>query len=83
MSNSDGNQISRDKKGRYRPEHNTTPEDLFNYMEHHMPYATSELADEFDIPRRTAYEYLTHLESADRVEKKKINERRVIWMRGG
>jgi len=77
------NQTDRNEKGRFESGHDVSSEDVFEAMEIHNPYTTGELADELDIPRRTAYKYLEQLADEDRILKKKPEPRRVIWMRGG
>jgi len=59
-----------------------TEEDVVEAMEIGEPYATSEIADEVDLPHRTAYGVLRRLAEQDgRVEKKKPNETTCIWIR--
>lgn len=76
-------QTERNEMGRFEADHGIGPEDVFNEMEIHNPYTTSELAEKLGIPRRTAYKFLEELAENDRIVKKKPNPRRVIWMRGG
>lgn len=76
-------QTERNEEGQFESEHGITEEDVFEAMEFHNPYTTGELADELDIPRRTAYKYLEKLAEQDKIVKKKPEPRRAIWMRGG
>jgi predicted transcriptional regulator len=73
----------RNEEGKYVSEHGLTAEDVFDSMEPLEPYSTAELADDLNAPRRTVYKYLNELAEEGRITKKKPNERRVIWMRGG
>lgn len=45
----------RDNKGQFESEHGVTADDVFEFMAHLEPYTTGEIAEELDIPRRTAY----------------------------
>lgn len=76
-------QKDRNNEGRFESEHGVDIEDVFEAMEIHNPYTTSEIANDLEIPRRTAYKYLETLAENDRILKKKPEPRRVIWMRGG
>lgn len=72
----------RDSKGQFEAEHGVGAEDVFDAMEHLEPYTTGELASELGIPRRTAYHYLENLYESGKIDKKKPEERRAIWIRG-
>lgn len=72
----------RNNQGQYVSEHGVTAEDVFVAMDHLEPYTTGELANKLGIPRRTAYNYLESLYESDRIDKKKPEERRAIWIRG-
>lgn len=72
----------RNEKGRYESEHDVTIEDVFEAMDPLEPYTTGELAENVGAPRRTVYHYLEQLYEENRINKKKPDPRRVIWMRG-
>lgn len=57
------------------------PEAVLAVMKPLEPYGTRELADELGWPRRTAYHVLDELAEEGRVRKKKLEPRRVIWIR--
>lgn len=69
----------RDDNGRFTS--NVGREDVLTVMEPGEPYGTRELADILDIPRRTAYKYLSELNDEGHVRKKEIDGRSVIWMK--
>ena len=73
----------RNEQGRFQSSHEITAEDILDAMEPLEPYTTGELAEQLEIPRRTAYKYLESLYESDKVRKKKPEPRRVIWIRGG
>lgn len=72
----------RNEKGRYESEHGVAVEDVFEAMDPLEPYTTGELADKVGAPRRTVYHYLEQLYEENRIQKKKPEPRRAIWMRG-
>jgi predicted transcriptional regulator len=72
----------RNEKGRFEAEHEVTKDDVFEKMEPLEPYTTGELAEKADAPRRTIYHYLEELYEEGRIQKKKPEPRRAIWMRG-
>lgn len=72
----------RNEHGRFVSEHGISVDDVFKSMDPLEPYTTAELAESLDVPRRTVYKYLEELAESGRIQKKKPNERRVIWMRG-
>jgi DNA-binding MarR family transcriptional regulator len=57
------------------------PGELLNAMDPLEPYATGELADLLDWPRRTTYKILDDLADAGEIRKKKPERSRVIWIR--
>ena len=69
----------RSEQGRFTRQRD--PEEVLNAMEPGEPYVTSELADILEWPRRTVYKALTELCEADRVVKKQVNQRSVMWTR--
>jgi predicted transcriptional regulator len=71
----------RNEKGRFKAEHEITPEDVLEIMTPLEPYTTRELADMLDVPRRTVYNYLNELTENGRIRKKKTEPRRAIWIR--
>lgn len=73
----------RNEQGRFVSEHGITADKVFEAMDQLEPYTSAELADSLDAPRRTVYKYLEDLHDEGRIRKKKINQRRVIWIRGG
>ena len=70
----------RNEKGRFKAEHEITPEDVFEEMDPLEPYTTRELADRLDVPRRTVYNYLNELAESGHIRKKKTEPRRAIWI---
>lgn len=58
-----------------------TPEEVFAAMEIGEPYSAGSLADEMGWPRRTVQTKLSRLAEDDRITKKKLHARRVIWIR--
>lgn len=72
----------RDEQGQFKSGHEMNAEDILDAMEPLEPYTTGELADQLDIPRRTAYKYLESLHDDNKIRKKKPEPRRVIWIRG-
>lgn len=82
MSNSDTT-TPRNEDGTFDAEHDVGPRDVFAAMEPSEPYTTGELAEAVGIPRRTAYNYLADLAAAGDVRKKKVDPRRIIWIREG
>lgn len=69
----------RNERGRFTSD--TTREDVLEAMEPGEPYGTRELADILDIPRRSAYKYLSELTEEERVRRKDIDGRSVVWLR--
>lgn len=69
----------RDEVGRFTS--GLSKKDVLEAMEPGEPYGTRELADKLDIPRRSAYKYLSQLASSGQIRKKKLGERHVIWMK--
>lgn len=72
-------QQNRDDGGQFARERD--PVEVIDAMEPLEPYATSELADRLDWPRRTAYEVLDELAAEGVIYKKKPERSRAIWMR--
>lgn len=71
----------RDAKGRYTSESEIDETDLLIAVESHEPASTREVADELGIPRRSALRYLDDLANNGNIRKKKLDPRRVVWMR--
>jgi DNA-binding IclR family transcriptional regulator len=69
----------RNEKGRFTSD--VSKEDVLEAMKVGEPYGTRELADMLTIPRRSAHKYLTELTGEDRVRKKRIDGRSVVWMK--
>ena len=57
------------------------PETLAESMTPGEPYTTTELAEAVGWPRRSAYDALATLHDAERVNKKQVNARTIIWTR--
>jgi predicted transcriptional regulator len=57
------------------------PEDIFEVMTPGEPHTASELADLIGWPRRSVFDALNGLADANRVTKKKVTARTVIWIR--
>lgn len=72
---------TRDGSGRYEANHDVGDEEILSAMEPHEPDTSGELAEQLDIPRRTAYEYLSRLADEGRVNRKQPEPRRIIWWR--
>jgi sugar-specific transcriptional regulator TrmB len=72
---------NRDATGRFTAAHEVERADVFAALEPLEPYTTREVADALEIPRRSAYEYLTDLADDDAIRKKKTEPRRAIWIR--
>lgn len=72
----------RNEEGKFQSEHGIGTEDVFQAMDELEPYTTGELAEQLDAPRRTIFNYLEQLHENGRVQKKKPEPRRAIWMRG-
>jgi len=68
----------RSEQGRFQRQRD--PEDVLDAMDPGEPYVTSELADALEWPRRTVYEALEGLHEHDRVVKKQVNARSVMWI---
>ena len=73
----------RNERGQFVSEHGIAADKVFEAMAQLEPYTTAELADSLNAPRRTVYKYLEELHDEGRIRKKKLNQRRVIWIRGG
>jgi len=71
----------RDEEGKFSSDHNVSRNDIYQLMDPLEPYTSREIADEANIPRRTAYEFLNELSDAGKIRKKKPEPRRVIWIR--
>mgnify|MGYP002760576220 FL=1 len=71
----------RDEEGKFSSDHDVALDDIYQLMEPLEPYTSREIADEAEIPRRTAYKFLDELSDAGRIRKKKPEPRRVIWIR--
>ncbi|ELY53997.1 helix-turn-helix domain-containing protein [Natronolimnohabitans innermongolicus] len=71
----------RNSQGRFTAEHDVTAEDVYEAMDQFEPYTSREIADNLDIPRRTAYKFLNDLADAGLIRKKKPEPRRAIWIR--
>ncbi|ELY85004.1 helix-turn-helix domain-containing protein [Natrinema altunense] len=71
----------RNARGQFTAEHDVTAEAIYETMEPLEPYTSREIADKLDVPRRTAYEFLTDLADSGRIRKKKTEPRRAIWIR--
>jgi DNA-binding IclR family transcriptional regulator len=56
-------------------------EDLLESMAPGEPHTASELAEVLDWPRRSVFDRLATLHEDDRVDKKQVNARTVIWTR--
>lgn len=59
------------------------PKTVLDTMDVGEPYSAREIADQLDIPRRTAHKYLSELADAEKVRKKKFDERTVVWLKQG
>ena len=57
------------------------PENVFESMTPGEPHTASELAETVGWPRRSVFDALDHLHDADRVRKKKVTSRTVLWIR--
>lgn len=79
----DQDQRKRDSQGQYTSEHGVSKEDIFEFMNQLEPYTTREIAEEFDAPRRTVYNYLEELHEEGKIRKKKPDPRSAVWFRGG
>lgn len=73
---------NRDEEGRYETEHGVGKDDVLDSMEPLEPYTTGEIAEKLGAPRRSVYNYLEKLYEEGKIQKKKPEPRRAIWMRG-
>lgn len=78
----DQDQRQRNDQGRYTSDHGVTKQNLLDFMNELEPYTTRELANEFDAPRRTIYNYLEELYDEGKLRKKKPDPRSAVWFRG-
>lgn len=60
-----------------------TCDEVFAAMPAGEPVSTTEMADRIDWSPSVVYNRLEEMADADRIEKKKFNERQVVWMRPG
>jgi len=70
---------SRSEEGTYTEE--VSPEDALAVFTDHEPRTASEVAEELDIVRRTAYNKLVDLEERGDLKRKKVGGRAVVWWR--
>ncbi len=63
----------RNARGQFTAEHDVTADDIYETMEPLEPYTSREIADKLDVPRRTAYEFLTDLPTAVASGRKRQN----------
>ncbi|WP_117367433.1 helix-turn-helix domain-containing protein [Natrarchaeobaculum sulfurireducens] len=72
----------RDDKGRFTPEkEDTGPDAVYDSMETGEPVSTREVADNLEIPRRSALRYLDSLAEEGEIRKKKLDQRRAVWIK--
>ena len=60
-----------------------TPEDVLALFTDAEPRTATEVADELGIVRRTALNKLNELAGQDRIRKKKVGARAVVWWAPG
>ena len=69
----------RDERGRYTE--SISPDDVLELFTTAEPRSTSEVADELEIPQRTAYNKLEALQEQGEIRKKSIGGLAVVWWR--
>ena len=67
----------RDEKGRF--EEKVTLEDVLNLFEAGEPLSATDVADEFDISNRAALYKLEALKEGDKIERKQVGSRAIVW----
>lgn len=74
-------QRDRDAKGRYTSEKRVDNSDILTAVAEHEPASTREIADAVGVPRRSALRYLDDMAESGAIRKKKLDPRRVVWLR--
>ena len=71
----------RDEHGRYTSSKQIDYDDILSAVDDHEPASTREVADAIGVPRRSALRYLDDLTEGKQLRKKKLDPRRVVWIR--
>lgn len=78
---SDDSDRQRTEEGRYAEE--VAPDDVLELFPDHEPRTASEVAEELDVVRRTAYNKLQQLAERGDLQRKKVGGRAVVFWRPG
>lgn len=71
----------RDEHGRYMSSKQIDYDEILSAVVKHEPASTREVADAIGVPRRSALRYLDDLTESEQIRKKKLDPRRVVWIR--